>query len=374
MTKQERKIYSLIKENPSISQKEIAEILNLTRAAVAVHISHITEKGYILGRQYIVKKNKQVLVIGACNVDMQGFANDNFELYNSNMGKIKITFGGVGRNIAVNLNKLCKNTKMLTVLSKDKNGIEVLNDLIRNQINVEDILTVNENMSTYLSIFNTNSEMIAAISDMGIIKNLSVEYLKTKEDLIKKAEIIVIDTNIPKDSIEYIASKINSKAKLIVDTVSIEKASKINGILDKITVLKTNKLELEAIAGVSLNKVTDIKKAAIELLKKGVKKIFVTLGPDGLVYGDINKLVKISSPKKIEVVDVNGAGDIFTSALIYAENLNLSLGKMAKFAQSAAIFKLSKLGTSPEDFSLNSIKEVAKKHFPEISKGDFFYE
>lgn len=278
MTTIERKIYNLIKENPSISQKEIAENLNLTRTSVAVHISHIIDKGYILGRQYIIKENTQVLVIGACNIDIQGFANENFQLYNSNIGEIKISYGGVARNIAVNLNKLIKNVKMLTVLSNDKNGNEILIDLKNQKINVDDILITNGNMSTYLSIFNTDSEMVSAISDMSLLNNLSKDYLVKKENIIKKAEFIVIDTNIPKESIEYIASIMDKNSKLIVDTVSIEKAIKIENILDKISILKTNKLELEAIVDKKLHKISDIKKAGELLLKKGVKKDFYYLG------------------------------------------------------------------------------------------------
>lgn len=98
------------------------------------------------------------------------------------------------------------------------------------------------------------------------------------------------------------------------------------------------------------------------------------MGAEGLIYGENDKIVKISNPKNIEVVDVNGAGDIFTSALVYAENSKLQIDKTAKFAQLASVFKLSRKGTSPDDFSLKNLRELSKIYYPEISKGDFFYE
>lgn len=374
MTNRERQIFELIRKQPSISQKEIAEKLNLTRTSVAVHITHIVEKGFILGRQYIIRENPLILVVGACNVDIQGFPKNNFELYNSNIGEVKITHGGVGRNIAVNTNCLIKNTKLISVLSTDRHGQDILNDLTRKGIDVDDVLVSDSRMSTYLSLFDNKNELISAISDMKLVNELTPEFLRTKEEILKNVEYLVVDTNLPQESIEYIASVKGEKTKLFVDTVSIEKAKKIKNILNKITVLKTNRLELEAITGSSLKKIRDIKKACKELLAKGVEKIFVTLGSDGVVYSDCTKTAKLSNPKDINVLDVNGAGDMFTSALIYAELSRLNIEKMVKFAQCASIYKLGIKGTTSKDFGIDKIYNVANKYYPEISKGDFFNE
>ena len=44
MTKRERQIYELIKSKPSITQNQIAKELKISRASVAVHITHIIQK------------------------------------------------------------------------------------------------------------------------------------------------------------------------------------------------------------------------------------------------------------------------------------------------------------------------------------------
>ena len=103
MTKRERQIYELIKSKPSITQNQIAKELKISRASVAVHITHIIQKGFILGRQYLIKSDPSILVIGACNLDLQGIPNENLKFHDSNIGKINVGLGGVGRNIAVNL-------------------------------------------------------------------------------------------------------------------------------------------------------------------------------------------------------------------------------------------------------------------------------
>lgn len=317
---------------------------------------------------------KNILVIGACNIDIQGFSINNFDLYNSNIGKIEISYGGVGRNIAVNLNKLDKNVKILTVLSDDQNGKNTLEDLKKRKLDCSDILIKKASMSTYLSIFDTQSEMIAAIADMEILNYLSKDYLETKKSIIQDSKYIVMDVNLQQETIEYLASIIDPKTCLIVDTVSIEKAKRITNILDKIGILKTNKLELESLLAKPIKTKSDIEKACDILLEKGVKKVFVSLGANGVIFADKSGKYSIENPKNIEIVDVNGAGDIFTSALVYAEKKGLDIQTQARFSILASVYKISKKGTSPKDFSLDKMRKLAEKHYPEMSKGEYFYE
>ena len=54
MTNREQEILELIRKNPMISQKELADSLGITRSSVAVHISNLLKKGYVVGKGYIV--------------------------------------------------------------------------------------------------------------------------------------------------------------------------------------------------------------------------------------------------------------------------------------------------------------------------------
>lgn len=361
MTKREKQIFNLIKNKPNITQNEIARILKVKRTSVAVHITHIIDKGFIKGRQYIIKENPDVLVVGASNMDMQGFSNSKFELHDSNIGKIRIGYGGVGRNIAVNANQLISNVKFISVISSNSFGKDLLQDLNYRQIDTRDILITDKPASIYLSIIDDKGEMLGAISDMEMLELLTPEYIATKKKSFEETDFIVIDCNLPQATIEYIANNKKPKQKIFVDTVSVEKAKKIRNILDKIDVLKTNKLEIESVYGEQLKNVKETKKACEELLKKGIKKIFVTMGSKGVLFADDKKMIKISLPKGIKAVDVTGAGDIFTAGLIYAEGNNYSTEKMAKFAQVASIMKVEKEGTVLEDLNIDKIIDRYEK-------------
>ena len=52
MTQRERQLLNWIQEDPLISQQELADRAGITRSSVAVHISNLMRKGYILGKGY----------------------------------------------------------------------------------------------------------------------------------------------------------------------------------------------------------------------------------------------------------------------------------------------------------------------------------
>ena len=174
MTEREREILHLIRENPMISQEEIAKKIGITRTSVAVHISNIMKKGIILGKGYIINESPYIMVIGGTNVDIQGFSRSELRAHDSNPGYVGVSFGGVGKNIAENIARLDINTKFITVFGNDLYGEKIKDHLNKLDIDVSDSLILeNEETSIYLSILDSNGEMNVAISSMEIFIFLS---------------------------------------------------------------------------------------------------------------------------------------------------------------------------------------------------------
>ena len=67
MTQRERQLLEWIRENPMISQQELADKAGITRSSVAVHISNLIKKGCITGKGYIVRTDPYVAVV-ACDM------------------------------------------------------------------------------------------------------------------------------------------------------------------------------------------------------------------------------------------------------------------------------------------------------------------
>lgn len=65
MTNREREILSWLRRDPLIPQQALADRLGITRSSVGVHISNLMQKGYILGKGYILANEGRVAVVGA---------------------------------------------------------------------------------------------------------------------------------------------------------------------------------------------------------------------------------------------------------------------------------------------------------------------
>ena len=119
MTKRERQILEWIREDPAISQQELADKAGITRSSAAVHISNLMKKGYITGRGYLLRTAPYIVVIGGVNMDIGAVSRSPLVERDSNPGKVTTSLGGVGRNIAHNLCLLGEQVSMVTVLGQD---------------------------------------------------------------------------------------------------------------------------------------------------------------------------------------------------------------------------------------------------------------
>ena len=73
-TKREQEILALIKQDPLITQAQLAEKTGTPRSNIGSHISNLIKEGLIVGRGYVFPAENEVTVIGAVNLDVLGAA------------------------------------------------------------------------------------------------------------------------------------------------------------------------------------------------------------------------------------------------------------------------------------------------------------
>ncbi len=359
MTLREKEILQILKNNPMISQQEIADMLNISRTSVAVHITNLMKKGQILGKGYILRKENYVTVIGGSNMDIQGFPNNPLVMNDSNPGKVDISLGGVGRNIAENLSRLNVNTKLISAIGNDLYGNTILSECRNLNIDVDDCFVSDEYCSSiYISILNNDKDMQLAISHMDIIDKLDESFIHSKHKSLNDSKVIVIDTNLSQKSIEFI-TKTYSHIPIFVDTVSTSKCLKIKNVLDKFEGIKLNKYEAETLSGIKINNLDDVKASCKYFIDKGIKNIFITLGGDGVYCANKEKTLHLPGVK-VNIVNATGAGDAFMSGVIYGYINNFNLDETAKFSIGSSILALSHKNTINPNFSVDLVKETIK--------------
>ena len=308
MTEREAQIIEYIKQNPFITQQQLADVLGIERSSVAVHISNLSKKGIIKGKGYIIESTNYVVVIGGSNMDLLGTPHQHLIMGDSNPGTISLSPGGVGRNIAENLSYMGIDVKLLSAVGSDVYGDQLIQETSSAGVDMHYIQqSPNLSTSLYMSILDETGDMSAAISHMDITKTIDKDYILKNRALIENAKFIIIDLNLSSDTIAYVMGTF-SHIPIVVDTVSVTKSVKIKPYLDHIFAIKPNKKEAEAILDLEVTSDKDCEKALIAFQSSGVKFPMISLGKDGIAYLNHKKMV-ISPSLVTDVVNANGAGD-----------------------------------------------------------------
>lgn len=360
ITDRERQILHWIEENPLISQQELADLAGITRSSAAVHISNLTKKGLIQGKGYILQKKPYIVVIGGVNMDICGRPYQPLVMRDSNPGTTFLSAGGVGRNIAHNLALLDEDVKLITAFGSDGYASQLSEECHRIGIDTSQSFTIpNGVTSTYLFITDEHGDMELAVSDMGIYEHLTPELMATRIDFINRASLCICDTNLPQNTLEYLAA--HCQCPLFADTVSTTKAKKLKGLLGKIHTLKPNLIEAEELTGIKIADENSLRAAAECFLKQGMQQVFISLGEEGVYAANNHEHLHLPS-FPCEIVNTTGAGDSFVAALAWAWRQQLPLRDIARAGMASASICIASESTISPHISCEHILEILDQH------------
>ena len=321
---------------------------------MAVHISNLMKKGCIAGKGYVLRSGSYAVVVGGVNVDIGGRSFAPLVAADSNPGAVTMSLGGVGRNIAHNMSLMGVDVRLLTAYGDDLNGERVAASCSELGIDMSHALRVPGAVtSTYLYLTDPDGEMALAVSDMAVCEKITPAYLAVNLPILQNAQVVVADTNIPAESLQYLAE--NLTVPLFIDPVSTAKAEKLRPILSKIHTLKPNRLEAELLSGVKITCKEDVVKAADRLTELGVHRMFISLGTDGVyaAMGD-QRLWLPNIPGHI--VNTTGCGDAFMAALVWAYLEGSDLEATARAGLAAGSIAMESGETINPNMSAEALK------------------
>jgi len=277
----------------------------------------------------------KITVIGASNIDLIGFSKDKLIYKDSNIGTIDTIIGGVGRNIAENLKHLGLDVEFLSVFADDEFSIMLKDSCKEFGISIKHSLTIeNSKTSLYMAIMDRFNDMALGLTAMDIYNTIPDAFILDNLDFIAQNDYCLLETNLPISILELVTEKLPN-VRFALEAVSAKKALKAKSILDRLYILKCNYLEAELLSNIEVKHESDYEKIVAHFLELGVKKVFITLGADGVAYGDENEIY-IAKNNIITPINTNGAGDAFMAGLIYGEVNGMGLYDMMKFASACA--------------------------------------
>lgn len=306
-----------------------------------------------------IKNEPYILVFGASVVDIFGFSSVNYRPYNSTPGNIKMSFGGVCRNIAENMARVGVNNKFISILGNDEKGRSMLEHSKLIGYDMQDSLILeNGGTPTYMAILDENGEMVSAIADMKSIDEMNFEFIDSKADIIKNSQFTFLDADNP-ENLEYILTTFKGETEFILDPVSAAKAENIKDLIKYFHTIKPNRHEAEVLAGFEINNDEDLKKAADYFLSIGIKNVFISLDEEGIYYSNGLESGKIKA-NDVTVKNVTGAGDSFVAGVGYGYMNNLSIEETVKFSVAMSIVTISHEDTIHPDMSCELIEQTIK--------------
>ena len=290
-----------------------------------------------------------VAVVGAVNVDIWGRSRAGLIPGDSNPGEVRLSMGGVGRNIAHNLRLLEVPVGMLTLLGEDAWAAQVEANCRALGIDLGHAQRVpGGRTGAYLCITGPDGDMALALCDTDLAEALSPAVLAAHLDWLNAAAAVVFDGNLSEESTAYLAA--HCTAPLFADPVSVRKARHLLPALGRLRCLKPNRLEAEALSGEA-----EVLEAAKALHRMGAGLVCVSDGARGLAWAGAAGAGRVPCPPT-KLVNATGGGDAMMAALVRAFLDGMDTHSALRFALAVSSLAVEHAGTINTDLNLQAVR------------------
>jgi pseudouridine kinase len=286
-------------------------------------------------------ESPQVIVVGAASMDTKGRPRKALVSGTSNPGDIRISVGGVGRNIAEGLARLGVRTTLLSAVGDDEWGQRILECTAAGGVDVSQVLINAEHHSAaYLAILDEAGEKSISIDDMDIMESLTPQYIYARRRLIKEADMVVMDANLsPKAMRSLISTAKKYDVPVCADPTSAILAQRLIKHLPDFYMITPDASEAGALCEAQLNSRNEAIKTAKRLVATGVSIAIITLAEKGLCYATSEVGGYIPAIRS-EVVDRTGAGDALTAGVVFGLLNDFPIDEAVRLGVSAATLTL----------------------------------
>ncbi len=307
---------------------------------------------------------KRIFVIGGANIDITGKVLNDVYLKESNIGKISYSFGGVGRNVAENLAHLGAEVSFLTVFGNDAFAKELKEYMGSLSIDISDCQTSETNGSSiYLSVLDRENDLLVGLSDMDVLDELTTESIDRFLSKTKKDDILFVDTNLQRETIEYIFQ--HASCQIAVDPISSVKAKRLEGLLSYLSYFKPNNYEAENFSGLSITDEASAKEVLSYFASQGVKETVISLGSHGVLVKTESDCKWYKNPP-IQPVSATGAGDAFFACYLRYKAENLCTDECVRRACIGSVLTLLSPDTCSPLLNSDRIEKEAESYPLEI--------
>lgn len=284
-----------------------------------------------------------VVVVGGASLDIVGIPAGPAQPGASTPGRVRMSPGGAGRNVAENLARLGVRATLIASIETGPLGDWLIARTAHAGVDVTQITRV-EGRGNYYVATESAGVLQWAVSDMAAAESLTPAAIDARAGLIRAAEAVVLDANVPPGTIRRAADL--TAGRLCLLPVSVAKARRVLEVLHRASLIVLTATEAQPLMDQAFTKGSDpvvnaqraqsrgeIVRAGRLLQSRGPAVVVITAGDQGMVW--IAKEAAWAHISPGAVVDATGAGDAVAAASIYCLLAGYSEDLAARLAAAA---------------------------------------
>ena len=268
--------------------------------------------------------------------------------------------GGKGANQACAAGRLGTDVAMLGAIGDDDYGALQLKSLSEAGVEVGGLLKKEgQNTGTaFITVNKSGNNSIVVVP--GANSAFRPEDIEANRELIEQCEIMILQLEIPLDTVCYAAKLAKSLGKTVILDPAPVPEHFPEELYEYVDIVKPNETELGMLTGIAEAQ-KHLTEAAQVLKARGVKNVLVTLGGDG-VYINPESGEEIRIPAcKVKAVDTTAAGDSFTAALAAMLLNGESLEAAAEFANRVSAIVVTRKGAQSSIPTIDEVVNYSKE-------------
>jgi len=285
---------------------------------------------------------RKILVIGSLNLDIVAKTDHIPAVGETVIAQYGGQFGGgKGANQACAAAKLGGEVTMLGAVGNDDAGDFLLSGLTDSGVKVEHIKRVPGKPSGQAWIVLDKHGDNSIIVLPGANACVDIAYLESKRTVIENADIIIMQLEIPTQSVCYAASLAKSLGKTVILDPAPAVPDLPGELLSNTDYIKPNQSELELLTGCPPG---DYQKGAEQLITRGCRNVIVSLGERGAFCHESGRKPFHKAAHPVKAVDTTAAGDSFLAAFALGLARGEEVWAAIDFAQRVAAIVVTRSG------------------------------
>ena len=297
---------------------------------------------------------RPILVIGSLNMDLvarcEHLPREGQTVFGSDFFTAP---GGKGANQAVAAARLGARVTMAGCVGHDQFGQDLLAGLAKDGVRTNDVLAIDRPTGTALiTVDASGANTIVVISGANAACDTAlVDRALADADT---PGVLLLQHEIPAEVNAHAIRAAKSAGWFVMLNPAPAQAVS-HELLPLIDIIAPNETEAAVLTGLAIGGRQDALAAARRLLAQGAHAALITLGSDGALYCDAERVLHCPA-LPVQAVDTTAAGDAYLGALAAALAESQTLEQSLGFAAAAAGLAVTRLGAQP---SLGTRAEVA---------------